>query len=459
MTEGKLSVTEYHALQKEKHAAKKSVFAADDDEYPLDYEDSEEGELQEEEAPASVSSSEDTQDPPKGSRRPREEASDASISKRPRGDDLASPMSRALISPRTDPLPVRAAWMPTEAQIHERFGASSPPNPILLYADNSINDDEIAKSIVFESPTQRRDYYVGLFHELRHFSAKKTSRKSKVPEWQALCQSWNAFVENFNKDPKAYRERIEHARDRYYTYTVRGKCERLHEDCMEAGILCAVPFGTPCPCCPPMATRITDRDILGYTTTRVPDHIKELRARLESREAPSAVGDRSTPRASLRPAGYGGLRTPSPFPERPPSGRSVAPTYLDGEEILSNEYENEPLESSFSYEPRSAQQSSGSNQSRLATAAEGAETLPPYGQRYDHGDRALHDRVAALEQSHSAEMAALKQEVRVLRADAGQAAQTASNISSGLGTRLNTLIARVSELEKAFLASQASHHP
>ncbi|KAG1683617.1 hypothetical protein DVH05_014542 [Phytophthora capsici] len=154
-------------------------------------------------------------------------------------------MSRALISPRTDPPPVRAAWMPTEAEIHDRFGASSPPNPILLYHDNSITDDEVAVGIVFESPTQRRDYYIGLFHELRYFSAKKTSRKSKVPEWQALCQSWNAFVENFNKDPKAYRERVKHARDRYYTYTVRGKCERLHEASMEAGILCAVPFGTP----------------------------------------------------------------------------------------------------------------------------------------------------------------------------------------------------------------------
>ncbi|KAG1683951.1 hypothetical protein DVH05_012263 [Phytophthora capsici] len=124
-TESKLSVSEYHALLKEKHAAKKSDFAADSDEYPLDYEDSEDGELREEEAPAHVSSSEDTLDPPKGSRRPREEASDASRSKRPRNDDLASPMSRALISPRTDPPPVRAAWMPTEAEIHDRSPIAS----------------------------------------------------------------------------------------------------------------------------------------------------------------------------------------------------------------------------------------------------------------------------------------------------------------------------------------------
>ncbi|KAK1928929.1 hypothetical protein P3T76_015569 [Phytophthora citrophthora] len=182
-------------------------------------------------------------------------------------------MLRALTAPCTDP-PVRTPWMPTEAQIHDRFGASSPPNPILLYSCNSINDDDVAKEVDFESETQRRDYYIGLFHELRYFAAKKTSRKSKVPEWQALCQSWNAFVDNFNKDPKAYRERVVATRDRFYTYTSRGKCERLHDQSMEAGISCAVLFGTFCPCCPPGAARLSESDLTGYTLTRVPDHIK-----------------------------------------------------------------------------------------------------------------------------------------------------------------------------------------
>ncbi|KAL3658213.1 hypothetical protein V7S43_016843 [Phytophthora oleae] len=100
---------------------------------------------------------------------------------------------------------------------------------------------------------------------------------------------------------------------------------------MEAGIPCAVPVGTICPRCLPSAARLSERDLTGYTNNRVPDHIKELRARLEPREAPSAVANRST-RAGLSPAGYGGLRTPSPFPERPPLGRSVAPMSLDGEE-------------------------------------------------------------------------------------------------------------------------------
>ncbi|KAK1930873.1 hypothetical protein P3T76_013462 [Phytophthora citrophthora] len=114
----------------------------------------EEGEV-EEKTPAPVSSPEDTPDPPLGSQRPRNEVPDASSSNSPRSDDEASPLSRALTAPRTDP-PMRAPWMPTEAQIYERFGASSPLNPILLYSCNSIHDDEVAKEIDFESETQRR---------------------------------------------------------------------------------------------------------------------------------------------------------------------------------------------------------------------------------------------------------------------------------------------------------------
>ncbi|GMF60255.1 unnamed protein product [Phytophthora fragariaefolia] len=63
------------------------------------------------------------------------------------------------------------------------------------------------------------------------------------------------------------------------------------------------------------------------------------------RSAPSrTVGDYSS-RPSFTPFGGfggGGLRTPSPFPERPASGRSAAPTYRGSEEILTNEYENDP---------------------------------------------------------------------------------------------------------------------
>ncbi|KAG2953942.1 hypothetical protein PC116_g40 [Phytophthora cactorum] len=109
---------------------------------------------------------------------------------------------------------------------------------------------------------------------------------------------------------------------------------------MEAGIPCAVPFGTACSHCLPGALRLSERDLTAYTTVRVPAQLRDLRVQPERRDTPSISGNRSA-RAGVTPAPRVGLRTPSPFPERPPSGRSAVPMYLGGEEILSNEYKDE----------------------------------------------------------------------------------------------------------------------
>ncbi|GMF47040.1 unnamed protein product [Phytophthora fragariaefolia] len=99
--------------------------------------------------------------------------------------------------------------MPSPSEIQSRFGSTAPPSHYALYSCNGIIDDDATKELDFDpAPDQRRDYYIGLFHELRWYGNKKTSRRSRVPQWQALCQSWGAFVENVNKDPAGYRERV-----------------------------------------------------------------------------------------------------------------------------------------------------------------------------------------------------------------------------------------------------------
>ncbi|OWZ14066.1 hypothetical protein PHMEG_00012511 [Phytophthora megakarya] len=178
---------------------------------------------------------------------------------------------------------------------------------------------------------QRRDYYVSLFRELR------------VPEWQALCQSFNPFVENFNIDSTAYRERIASARERFMNYSVTSVVQRVHEASANANIPCVVPVGVHCPHCPPGAPRISERDLTGYTTNRVPANVKGLRSKLACpRQHPNVVPEHNTPRStvprSVTPPVHGGLRTPSPFLERPSTGRFGETTRL----IVSNEYENEP---------------------------------------------------------------------------------------------------------------------
>ncbi|GMF62377.1 unnamed protein product [Phytophthora fragariaefolia] len=162
------------------------------------------------------------------------------------------------------------------------------------------------------------------------------------------------FVNNFNKDPTGSRERVRLARERYERFSKRPKIDRPHRGAVEGGIPCAVPMGIACEHCHAGAVRVSERDINGYAGVRVPKELKTLRTNLIAQMSSSAAGGRSTlPRAvgdyssrsnftSFGGFGGGGLRTQSPFPERPASGRSAAPTYRGSEEILSNEYEKDP---------------------------------------------------------------------------------------------------------------------
>ncbi|KAG3042304.1 hypothetical protein PC121_g23129 [Phytophthora cactorum] len=131
--------------------------------------------------------------------------------------------------------------------------------------------------------------------------------------------------------------------------------------------------------------------------------------------------------------------------------------YLGGEEILSNEYEDEPDLGSSSgvHSPRFARLSTESSRAHRAVVAAGAERYPSYGQpQVDSDSRALHDRVSALEQFQSVEFTQLQQELRYQKS---QAAQTASNIRVELGTQVARLHDRVAALEKlAYAASSSS---
>ncbi|KAG2914649.1 hypothetical protein PC117_g18258 [Phytophthora cactorum] len=399
-TEFTLSVNEYHALQYKKRVEDKaavpetilegsSVFHTDGS-MPTDYRsDISDVPMEDVEVPSSAADSESAavaHEPVTGSRRPREDDPSASSSKRSRNDEEEkAPTPVTPSSPRSVPTE-RAPWIPSASEIASRFGAASPPNSILLYVCSAIVDDAEAAAQHFDPMTNPwRDYFIGLFHELRWHALKRTSRKSKVPEWVALCQSWNTFVENFNKDAKAYRARITAAQRRFETFSRRPMIDRLHNEAMEAGIPCAVPFGTACSHCPPGAERLTERDVTRYTTVRVPVQLRDLRVQLERRDerrdTPSVSGDRSA-RAGVTPALRFGLRTPSPFPERPLSERSEVPMYLGGEEILSNEYEDEPDLGSSSgvHSQRFARLSTESSRAHRAVVAAGAEIYPSYGQ-------------------------------------------------------------------------------
>ncbi|GMF57807.1 unnamed protein product [Phytophthora fragariaefolia] len=391
-----------------------------------------------------------------GSRRPREDDSEASSSKRSRGGSdrpladagpLSSPRSGGdstssnTVVSRTGP--VRDPWMPTPSEIQSRFGSTALPSQYALHSCNGIIDDDATKELAFDPATdQRRDYYIGLFHELRWYGNKKTSRRSRVPEWQTLCQSWGAFVENFEKDQAGYRERVRLVRERYERFSKRPKIDRLHWGAVEAGIPCAVPMGIACDHCHVGAVRVYEGDINGYTGVRVPEELKTLRTNLIASMSSSAGGGRSTPSRTVgdyssRPSftpfggfGGGGLRTPSPFPERPTSGRSAAPTYRGSEEILSNEYENDPDLGPGSDDQQFAGRSSEFPPVRLAVGVEAA------GRCRGYGPPDPVDRLEDVERLQTAGFAALKQQLALLKAQFAQVALTASNVQVDLGSKL-----------------------
>ncbi|GMF60094.1 unnamed protein product [Phytophthora fragariaefolia] len=158
-----------------------------------------------------------------------------------------------------------------------------------------------------------------------------------------------------------------------------------------------------------------------------------------------AVGDYST-RPSFTPFGSfggGGLRTPSPFPERPASGRSTAPTFRGSEEMLSNEYENYQDLGSGSDNQQLAGRSSQLPPVRLAVGVKAA------GRRRGPGPPDSVDRLGAVKRLQTAQFAALLPEPALLKAQIAQDSQTASNVQADLGAKLAVLRTRVGALEQA----------
>ncbi|GMF63480.1 unnamed protein product [Phytophthora fragariaefolia] len=185
-------------------------------------------------------------------------------------------------------------------------------------------------------------------------------------------------------------------------------------------------MGIACEHCHVGAVRVSELDINGYTGVRVPEKPKALRTSLIAQMSSSAGGGCSAPSGTVgdyraRPSftpfggfGGGGLRTPSPFPERPAAEPSAAPRYCGSEEILSNEYENDPDLGSGSDDQQFAGRSSEFPPVHLAVGVEAA------GRRRGSGPPGLVDRLEAVERLQIAEFAALKQQLALWKAQLAQ---------------------------------------
>ncbi|OWZ04060.1 hypothetical protein PHMEG_00024110 [Phytophthora megakarya] len=363
----------------------------------------------------------------------REDDSDASSSKRPRSASDAVPSRLEALAitserdaTRTDNT-VREPWMPSKKAIDDRYWAMVPPNEIPLYVDTRIVDDAEAALKHFEPTTnQRRDYYISLFHELRYWSSKKTSGRSRVPEWQTLCQSWNHFVANFNKDPAGYRERISSALERFMRYSITSVVQRVYEGSMNANLPSAVPEGVHCPHCPTDAPRISERDLTGYTDSRVSANVKELRAKLAC--------------TLLRHQSVMGF-------VRLHHIRNVRHQDVSGKPRISKESRLSPT---------------NTKTNRTSVRLRTGMVNNPIHLAVDHGLQALHARVEALASVQASESAELRQQLNLQKAYVTEAAQTTSNIRVQVFEQVRLLQEKVKRLEEKLrmrrATSSASHH-
>ncbi|KAE8955872.1 hypothetical protein PF011_g31663 [Phytophthora fragariae] len=157
-----ISVGEYHKTRGKVTYANETLFDGMED---LDMEEGEE------ERDSSSSGRNETS---VGTRRPREDDTDASSSKRlrsgsdrpladagalstPRGGGDDDSTSSTAVTSRTNP--VRDPWMPSPSEIRPRYDNTSPLGPYALYSCSAITDDDVTKELDFDPATDQRQAF------------------------------------------------------------------------------------------------------------------------------------------------------------------------------------------------------------------------------------------------------------------------------------------------------------
>ena len=155
-----------------------------------------------------------------------------------------------------------------------------------LFDINALDDCEDLRNHHFDRSTDdRRRYFIDLFYQARYYTNRKGSRKNRDDK-DALTQSWNAFVENYNKGPDEYVSKIHVNRERFLKHSRSGKMEFIHFTCIKEGLSCGVPSHMVCRCCPNGAP-LTEKELRGYRGYSVPASVKGLIVALNV-SAPSA---------------------------------------------------------------------------------------------------------------------------------------------------------------------------
>ncbi|OWY95075.1 hypothetical protein PHMEG_00035023 [Phytophthora megakarya] len=183
--------------------------------------------------------------------------------------------------------------MPSEKVIKDRYGAMVAP-----YRYTSTI--ELSTTLRLLRSTSSLGLIKGDITTSRSFTSSGIGARRRRRD-EAKCPSGRHFA----KAEITYREEIVPARQRFAKFSVTSAVQRVHEASVSAKIPCAVPEGVHCPHCSPGAPRISESDLTGYTTNRVPANVKELRAKLFcTRQHPNVVPVHNTPQKHCTPQCY-----------------------------------------------------------------------------------------------------------------------------------------------------------
>ncbi|OWZ19075.1 hypothetical protein PHMEG_0006723 [Phytophthora megakarya] len=224
-----------------------------------------------------------------------------------------------------------------------------------------------------------------------------------------------------------------------------------------------MPVGIHCPHCPPGASRISERDLTGYTTNRVPANAKELRTKFAcTRQHPSVVLKHNT---RMRPAVFRlpsmvGFVHPHRFRNVPSSGRFEENTYLEESRLSpTNTKTNRApvrLWVGMVYNPIHIGVDCTADRVMLLSAVADAHHM------VNPSLQLFHARVEALETVQAAQTGGLKLQLNVQKAYVAEAAQTTSNIRVEMSEQVHLLQEKVKKLAEKLKSPRtslsASHH-
>lgn len=191
---------------------------------------------------------------------------------------------------------------------HRRMG-----NIISIYGDVlNIEPDPLDSTEYKDNLDPKRElYFQRLFWKSKYFDNKRSSTSL-----QALTQSWSAFMDNFNDDPRRWHENLDRKVQalRNNRRSAKGFMYDIHCRTVEdLNIPCGI-RKRKCFFCPVGQRCMSDDEFYGYSGL-VPLEIRELISTFE-KQFPEEL-----PTTSVRES----VRTRRPYQEHPSRGASLAP--------------------------------------------------------------------------------------------------------------------------------------